>query len=124
MKCKTCGLEPIDGKTAAISCDICDTLRLSVQTLGPSCPACADRLHNLAEQLTPVMFAFHDSIRGNDATPILRRVFQRDDFRDMLAAVVEALAARRSVTIPDQEAAAILRGAAQIIRGGLPEVTP
>jgi len=124
--CSTCKRNPlIDHQTAALSVNIDDTLTLSWHTNGACCQPCADRLHALADQLGPVLDAFCSGLRDGDERPILRRVFERDDMRDMLAAVVDVLASRRSVTIPDQEATAILRGAAQLIRSGVvDEVTP
>lgn len=122
MICTACKRNPlIDNQTAALSVNIDDTLTLSWHTNGACCQPCADRLHALADQLGLVLDAFCSGLRDGDERPILRRVFERDDMREMLAAVVDALASRRSVTIPDQEAAAILRGAARLIRSGIVE---
>ena len=85
MICTACKRNPlIDNQTAALSVNIDDTLTLSWHTNGACCQPCADRLHALADQLGLVLDAFCSGLRDGDERPILRRVFERDDMREML----------------------------------------
>lgn len=121
MTCTVCKTYESIENQHAVSVQLTPALVLGWHTLGACCERCGDALWALGRELEPVLLTFLEALGDGTANmrPVLVDTLLRDDMRSLLARVLQERAdAVKGCTMPEQEAVAILRGAAQIVEGG------